>query len=116
LLGHAQALENDGDPAAAITHLEPSLSWPAIDIGPWLPAMVETQLAGMHGQLGRHHDAARHARNALPALERLDATNDMRSARSLLVAAALAEGRRSEEHTSELQSRIDLVCRLLLEN
>src|SRR5437868_12725985 len=25
------------------------------------------------------------------------------------------EGRRSEEHTSELQSRFDLVCRLLLE-
>src|SRR5699024_11471506 len=27
----------------------------------------------------------------------------------------LAEGDRSEEHTSELQSRFDLVCRLLLE-
>src|SRR2546428_669810 len=27
----------------------------------------------------------------------------------------LAEGGRSEEHTSELQSRSDLVCRLLLE-
>src|SRR5438105_10345699 len=26
-----------------------------------------------------------------------------------------APGRRSEEHTSELQSRVDLVCRLLLE-
>src|SRR5206468_7306650 len=29
--------------------------------------------------------------------------------------AALAIGPRSEEHTSELQSRSDLVCRLLLE-
>src|SRR5699024_12226406 len=28
---------------------------------------------------------------------------------------ALEHGRRSEEHTSELQSRFDLVCRLLLE-
>src|SRR5438105_8425320 len=27
----------------------------------------------------------------------------------------VAEGTRSEEHTSELQSRVDLVCRLLLE-
>src|SRR6266536_3956980 len=27
----------------------------------------------------------------------------------------LGEWRRSEEHTSELQSRVDLVCRLLLE-
>src|SRR5699024_12684913 len=29
--------------------------------------------------------------------------------------AVLAGGKRSEEHTSELQSRFDLVCRLLLE-
>src|SRR5437868_11589699 len=28
---------------------------------------------------------------------------------------AASEGTRSEEHTSELQSRFDLVCRLLLE-
>src|SRR5690349_22772721 len=32
-----------------------------------------------------------------------------------LVAAAVAAFGRSEEHTSELQSRRDLVCRLLLE-
>src|SRR2546422_4091297 len=31
------------------------------------------------------------------------------------VAAVLREGMRSEEHTSELQSRLHLVCRLLLE-
>src|SRR5437868_11210832 len=31
------------------------------------------------------------------------------------VALAIAEALRSEEHTSELQSRFDLVCRLLLE-
>src|SRR5207249_10456631 len=31
------------------------------------------------------------------------------------VVEALDRGRRSEEHTSELQSRFDLVCRLLLE-
>src|SRR5207249_6421666 len=30
-------------------------------------------------------------------------------------AGATPGGRRSEEHTSELQSRFDLVCRLLLE-
>src|SRR5207247_9149645 len=36
----------------------------------------------------------------------------------LAVAVSIGEhstGRRSEEHTSELQSRVDLVCRLLLE-
>src|SRR5438105_11982420 len=36
---------------------------------------------------------------------RLDGHGDTRGARNL----------RSEEHTSELQSRVDLVCRLLLE-
>src|SRR5690242_21373267 len=33
----------------------------------------------------------------------------------LLVAAGRAPGERSEEHTSELQSHVNLVCRLLLE-
>src|SRR5687768_18234800 len=33
----------------------------------------------------------------------------------LLAFAALTFGMRSEEHTSELQSRLHLVCRLLLE-
>src|SRR5438477_8960436 len=32
-----------------------------------------------------------------------------------LVTAALFSGSRSEEHTSELQSHVNLVCRLLLE-
>src|SRR5437868_11351125 len=32
-----------------------------------------------------------------------------------LAAAGVWAGQRSEEHTSELQSRFDLVCRLLLE-
>src|SRR5260370_30301635 len=33
----------------------------------------------------------------------------------LLIAAAILPARRSEEHTSELQSHLNLVCRLLLE-
>src|SRR5699024_11605771 len=32
-----------------------------------------------------------------------------------LATGAILSGHRSEEHTSELQSRFDLVCRLLLE-
>src|SRR5699024_12004627 len=32
-----------------------------------------------------------------------------------LIAAVVLDKKRSEEHTSELQSRFDLVCRLLLE-
>src|SRR2546421_13012600 len=51
----------------------------------------ETSLAGP----GRHH-ALRRRRRAAPGAPRF-------------------AGSRSEEHTSELQSRSDLVCRLLLE-
>src|SRR5699024_12363888 len=35
--------------------------------------------------------------------------------RAMTCVLALQGGKRSEEHTSELQSRFDLVCRLLLE-
>src|SRR5438874_10603250 len=37
------------------------------------------------------------------------------AANAALCAAAILANRRSEEHTSELQSRRELVCRLLLE-
>src|SRR5260221_7007655 len=36
-------------------------------------------------------------------------------ARTVTVGAGITYGKRSEEHTSELQSHSDLVCRLLLE-
>src|SRR5438105_11311411 len=38
-----------------------------------------------------------------------------RSVSSAVAGAAVSSAARSEEHTSELQSRVDLVCRLLLE-
>src|SRR5690242_20847894 len=37
------------------------------------------------------------------------------SSRSVFPGAAVRHARRSEEHTSELQSHVNLVCRLLLE-
>src|SRR5690606_39549362 len=40
---------------------------------------------------------------------------ELLSVRSIAAAAALFGATRSEEHTSELQSRENLVCRLLLE-
>src|SRR2546429_1435635 len=42
-------------------------------------------------------------------------THDANVFLPLLVASVIANGERSEEHTSELQSRLHLVCRLLLE-
>src|SRR2546427_9340393 len=43
------------------------------------------------------------------------ATSWARAARKTLVSPSLSQGIRSEEHTSELQSQSNLVCRLLLE-
>src|SRR5699024_11428165 len=54
----------------------------------------------------RARDAREAARKA-----REDARSGKRKARK----ESLLSGKRSEEHTSELQSRFDLVCRLLLE-
>src|SRR5438105_6851490 len=41
--------------------------------------------------------------------------SSVRSRASCRCLPCCSESRRSEEHTSELQSRVDLVCRLLLE-
>src|SRR5699024_11570033 len=43
-----------------------------------------------------------------------DATGNLISSSSILIVVSIGVGLRSEEHTSELQSRFDLVCRLLL--
>src|SRR2546429_4726060 len=56
--------------------------------------------------------------NAVAAAARLRAPTTMFLSgrrRSISGAAARPDVRRSEEHTSELQSRLHLVCRLLLE-
>src|SRR2546429_6174972 len=50
-------------------------------------------------------------RSVLPVCVRRPQCREVRGTQ----AAQLARHRRSEEHTSELQSRLHLVCRLLLE-
>src|SRR6266516_7321758 len=64
---------------------------------------------------GHHDEATLHARRHAADVALLD----MRMPDSLATAHAVAEVapgvKRSEEHTSELQSPYDLVCRLLLE-
>src|SRR5438874_1668802 len=68
---------------------------------------VRTRVAGL-GDSGQGHPA----RIDVGAADRWDA--DIRPER--LVRNSRRDVPRSEEHTSELQSRRDLVCRLLLEN
>src|SRR3712207_8793264 len=62
----------------------------------------EQQEAGRHHFLRQHGDAEARLHGRLQAVEAWACIDD-------------APGSRSEEHTSELQSRQYLVCRLLLE-
>src|SRR5690242_21400134 len=55
------------------------------------------------------------ARSDLPALPSVPVRPAPAAARSSAPLPARAETERSEEHTSELQSHVNLVCRLLLE-
>src|SRR2546430_11266028 len=75
-----------------------------------------TTLFRSEGRLLLHRLAQR--LGAHPVAETLRALIDQRLADHALehlVLEALAELRRSEEHTSELQSQSNLVCRLLIE-
>src|SRR5437588_9089771 len=68
-----------------------------------------TKLFRSHGDARPAHEhAARRNRGALAADDRL-------RARPARICAVAGPDLRSEEHTSELQSHSDLVCRLLLE-
>src|SRR5207249_963863 len=67
------------------------------------PTPIEVAVAGP--KLADDHD---HAEKIRTALARIPAFRDVQYGQSL-------DYPRSEEHTSELQSRFDLVCRLLLE-
>src|SRR5206468_9264062 len=90
------------------------------------------EFLGIHKHVARDdggHDAAFDCSNFVAASDRLPEENSTRPRRHLSFCAQLFSGmdsewdvllfrlcfHRSEEHTSELQSRSDLVCRLLLE-
>src|SRR5207253_9487179 len=77
---------------------------------------VVVHLAGLSSVASSHQDPARaFSVNALGAVHLLAAVRDAApKARILLIGSAKCAPR-SEEHTSELQSRGHLVCRLLLE-
>jgi len=84
--------ENAGDPLAAIDASERALAVTDESRGPWLTAMLHTQLAGLYAQFGRTADAAEHARAAVPVLTRLGATDDAIQVQAVLAMAALEEG------------------------
>src|SRR5207247_11423101 len=75
-----------------------------LDFGPRLPEAARAKVGPTIGYFARHgtdhHSFVFFPRGAYSALNEW---------------AKKPQGARSEEHTSELQSRVDLVCRLLLE-
>ncbi|RNL81362.1 ATP-binding protein [Nocardioides marmorisolisilvae] len=85
-------LENDGDPAGSLVAAEQALERADASEGPWHQAILHTQVAQFGMQLGRREDAVRHARAALPVLERLGARDDTLQLRALLVMFAISEG------------------------
>src|SRR5206468_11237039 len=91
-----------------------SASCPAsTDFSPTGPASTHTPPLSLHDALPISHPGiVLHARKA-----RFGEGRDIRKRRDALRALAVSSAKRirSEEHTSELQSRSDLVCRLLLE-
>jgi predicted ATPase len=94
----SHVLENAGDPAGAVLAAERALT--LVDgndgndgnDGPWSGAILHTQLGQLEMQLGRYESGVRHARAALPVLERLGAWDDALQLRSLVSLAAVMAG------------------------
>jgi predicted ATPase/DNA-binding SARP family transcriptional activator len=85
-------LENAGEPQAAVVAAEHALTLIDDDDGPWSAAILHTQVAQLEMQLGGYESGVRHARAALPVLERLGAWDDALQLRSLLGLAAIMAG------------------------
>src|SRR5207247_8352246 len=87
------------------------------------PALTHLYTLPLHDALPISHQTDRLAElvcsNSFKSVELANAHGllkaEMRRIGSVVLEAADAAHVRSEEHTSELQSRVDLVCRLLLE-
>ncbi|MHA6626014.1 ATP-binding protein [Pseudonocardia sichuanensis] len=96
LMWRSHARENAGDVEAAIALTTRALAMAPDEDGPWTRAMLHTQLAQLHAALGRHGEAAGHARRAIPVLERLGVDDDRAQLLSVTAVHALVEGRLEE--------------------
>jgi predicted ATPase/DNA-binding SARP family transcriptional activator len=88
----SHVLENAGDPAGAVVAAERALALVDHDDGPWSAAILHTQIGQLEMQLGRYESGVRHARAALPVLERLGAWDDAMQLRSMISLAAVMAG------------------------
>ena len=101
----AHHLENTGDPAGAIAQAELALTLVRDADGPWIAAMLHTMVGTLNSQLGDSEEAVRHARAALPVLDRLEANDDATQTRALLAVHAMSVGRldEAEEWMAEIE-------------
>ncbi len=88
----AHELENSADPQGAIDAAREALALVPEEEGPWRRAMLDTELSGLHAQLGDTEGAAAHSRAAIPVLEQLGAFDDVVQGRAVLAVAALEQG------------------------
>jgi predicted ATPase/DNA-binding SARP family transcriptional activator len=88
----SHALENSGMAEEALGAAEHALELTRPEDGPWIRAILHTQIAQLLMQRGDRSAAVVHAREAIPTLERLGAMDDAMQLRSLLVLAAVGEG------------------------
>jgi predicted ATPase len=84
--------ENQGEVDDARTYVEKALAGVDDSTTPWQVATLHTQLAMLEFNAGMHREGARHARIAVPLLERLHATDDATSMRISLALSALYDG------------------------
>jgi tetratricopeptide (TPR) repeat protein len=84
--------ENEGEVDAARTYVDKALGAVDEQTTPWQVATLHTQLAMLELNAGLHHDAADHARLAIPILERLHASEEALSMRTSLALTALRDG------------------------
>jgi hypothetical protein len=105
-LGHER--ENAGDPAGAIEAAQRVLALVRDEDGPWSRAMPHGLLAELTMQIGDHAAAVEHALTALPVMQRIGATDDELQLRTLLVFAAIGEGRLAD--AADDLGRIDQVA------
>ncbi|MER7128623.1 ATP-binding protein [Streptosporangium saharense] len=88
----AHALENAGDSVAACAAAEWALALARESDGPWEKAILRTTLAHLTMQQGDHEQAVRHARDALPVMVRVGATDDEVQLRAVIIHAAIQVG------------------------
>src|SRR5262249_13814447 len=90
--GAAVLAENQGEVDDARIYVEKALAAADDSMTPWQLATLHSQLAMLEFNAGLHEEGARHARIAVPLLERLHAGDDAISMRTSLALAAVYAG------------------------